>query len=415
MKFDINITSEIGKLNAVILHKPGAELENMTPENAKKALYSDILNKEVANKEYNQFSSVLKKVTTTFEVHDLLKDIINRSDVKETLLDAILRNEYNFKEREKIDAMSNEQLAKQLITGIEMTKDTVTKFVSNEKYSLPPLHNFFFTRDASFAVGNQVIIGNMANIIRDREAIIMEHIFKYHDNFKAETVNPFNCSSCEKPLTIEGGDVLVPREDILIVGVGERTTTQGIDFLIKLYKDQNVKKHIIIQELPSEPESFIHLDMVFTLLDRNRCMVYKPLILGLNKFETIQIDIEYGKVKIERKSDIVYALNKLGMELEPIVCGGRNDVWQQEREQWHSGANFFTFEPGKALGYARNVHTMEALSDDGFEIVKAVDVISGKKHPDDFRKCIVTIDGAELSRGGGGARCMTMPINRDRV
>ena len=117
-------------------------------------------------------------------------------------------------------------------------------------------------------------------------------------------------------------------------------------------------------------------------------------------------------MKIRQAKDLISALATVGVNLKPITCGGNGDHYTQEREQWHSGANFFTFEPGKSIGYYRNVHTLEELSKEGFEILKAEDVISGLAHPDQYGKCILTIDGSELARGGGGARCMTMPVKR---
>ena len=171
---------------------------------------------------------------------------------------------------------------------------------------------------------------------------------------------------------------------------------------------------MIVQELPSEPESFIHLDMVFTFLDKNKCMIYEPLITKANDYKTIHISLENGNVKIQEEINILSALEKLNFELEPIVCGG-TDNWNQQREQWHSGANFFAIEPGKIIGYERNHHTIEQLNKNGFEILKADDIIRGEKSIDNYKKCVITIAGSELSRGGGGARCMTMPIAREDI
>ena len=197
-----------------------------------------------------------------------------------------------------------------------------------------------------------------------------------------------------------------------------RTSTQGIDMLIsRLLKDKSDKKrHVIVQQLPSSPESFIHLDMVFTLLDRDKCMVFEPLILGNNQYQTVHITLEGGKVtSIRGVRNILKVLKELGMDLEPVVCGGSADVWNQEREQWHSGANFFALEPGKVLSYARNIHTLAELDKHGFEIVSAWDIIQGKCDIADYGRCVVTIDGSELPRGGGGARCMTMPVRRGNI
>ncbi|MBC8319558.1 MAG: arginine deiminase [Bacteroidetes bacterium] len=415
---NININSEIGKLEGVIVHLPGPEVENMTPENAQRALYSDILNLSVALPEYNNFIEVLKKFTKVFEVSELLLDIINYSHVKHKLLKQICAHEHNDEEDvcKFIEKIDNESLAAQLVQGIEIHKNNLTRFLDNERYCLNPLPNFFFTRDASFAVGGEVLISKMARKVRDREAIIMEAIFKHHPLFKASTINPVLSFDKSGKGTIEGGDVIIARDDILLIGTGERTSTQGIDSVIEHIKTKPGTHHLIVQELPYKPESFIHLDMVFTFLDKDSCMIFEPLIIHATKYLTIHITIDNHKVtNIKEENNILTALKSLGMELEPIFCGGNNDVTIMEREQWQSGANFFCLEPGKIIGYGRNTHTIEALNKHGFEVVVAKDIVKGKSNIEDYNKLVVTIEGNELSRGGGGARCMTMPLSRQNV
>ncbi len=415
-KIQVNVNSEIGKLEYVILHTPGAEVENMTPENAARALYSDILNMNVALPEYQQFHGVLKKFAHVFEVRDLLADVLQNENVRHELIRKICQYESTDDICVYLNDYNHLELARKLIEGVEMHKDTLTKFLDNERYSLHPLPNFFFTRDASFSMNGQVMISHMANQVREREAWIMETIFRHHPKIEAQVVNPVKLFDKSGKATIEGGDVLIVRDDIFLSGISARTTSQGIDAVLEHLKTLPGTRHLILQELPYSPESFIHLDMVFTMLDVDKCMIFEPLILRSSRHITIHVVVENGKVvKIKEEKNILAALSSLGMDLEPIFCGGNEDIINMEREQWHSGANFFALAPGRVIGYGRNTRTIEALNQHGFEVIKAKDLLKNKIDAEQYEKFVITIEGAELSRGGGGARCMTMPVRRQAV
>ncbi len=414
------INSEFGKLEGVIIHQPGSEVENMTPENAERALYSDILNLSVASREFALLEGVLKKVTSVFYVKNLLSGILEDEKVKIGLLKEICSNEGNGCDPFKLAENNPETLAKLLIEGVVLEKNNLTNYLSNERFLLRPLHNLFFTRDSAMGMNDYMIVGKMANPVRERETLIMDSVFNNHPVFEARTLNPAKPKPgiiSNPKSTLEGGDFLVARENVFVIGTGVRTSTQGIDFIIENIKQiKKETQHIIVQELPSTPESFIHLDMVFTLLNTDSCVIYEPVITRMNRLRTIHIQIENGKVtRIEENSNILVALQKTGIDLKPVYCGGTNDSWIQEREQWHSGTNFFAFAPGKVIGYERNSHTIDELNKNGFEVIRATDVIDGKVSVDDYRKCVFLIAGSELARGGGGARCMTMPVRRSEV
>ncbi len=415
----IDIQSEIGRLDAVLLHRPGAEVENMTPRNVQRALYSDILNLSIARKEYEQLSGVLSRLAKVYEVRTLLVNVLDRPEPRESLLRRICVAEDAMACYDVLMDMNSSELSRVLIEGLPARVDSLTSYLRNEYYALYPLYNFYFTRDAAVTIGNRALICRMANKVRMRESLIMDAIYRFSGAFECGVVDANEDCDAASPVIMEGGDILIAREDIIIVGNGMRSTPQGIDFIVDNFckTRPDGRCHVLVQQLPSAPESFIHLDMVFTLLDRDKCMVFKPLIMDVHQYQTVHIVIEGGKVaSIRPVAGLLPALKGLGMDLKPVVCGGE-DEWDQEREQWHSGANFFAFAPGKVLTYARNIHTLEELDRNGFEIVKASDFIAGRNVDTVYGEglCAIAVDGSELPRGGGGARCMTMPLSRQKV
>ena len=413
-KITLNIQSEVGKLEAVLIHYPGPEVENMTPKYAERALYSDILNLSIAQREYAQLQGVLQKTCTVVEVAQLLEKVLENHEMKLSLLRKVCAAEQVEDYLDFLLEMTPQQTAKVLIEGLPLQIKSLTDFLKDEYYALKPLYNFYFTRDPAAVIGNNALVCKMANAVRIRESLIMNAIFESGLFFEGNQIDMYDVSQNNPAVKIEGGDILVLRDDILLVGSGVRTSPEAIDLLVQqLCKNDPAKKHIIVQQLPDSPESFIHLDMVFTMLDANTAMVYRPLILGNTPYRTVHIQIDNGKVaKISSVANIPSALRKLGMEIEPIICGGKSDDWDQEREQWHSGANFLALAPGKVISYARNIHTLEELNKNGYEIVSAWDIINDKYDINAQGKCVITLEGSELPRGGGGPRCMTMPLKR---
>ena len=278
------------------------------------------------------------------------------------------------------------------------------------RYLLHPLYNLLVTRDASSTVYGRVLINSMSFEVRERETLLYDSIFRHF--FGVETLN---ASEWNPEARTEGGDVQIASPDLLCIGQGIRTNAKGIDYLAQTFARERDHFNILVQELPLKPESFIHLDMVFTFLGQHRCMVFEPLLKKDGIFadkDTTLITIDNGKISYRRVDNMLSGLHSLGWDIEPVFCGG-NDPWVQLREQWHSGANFFALGDDKVMGYRRNTHTVDALDKAGYAVLNAEDIISGKTDMNDYERFVAVFPGSELPRAGGGARCMTMPIWRE--
>ena len=410
----VSITSEIGKLEKVIIHTPGFEVEQMTPEYAAQVLYNDILPLPVISEDHRELKDLLKLVTKVFEVKDLLTDVLSIDAVRSEFLDVVCGLLGSVTERrDEFEEISPSELANIVIIGIKEKKDTLTKYLSENIFSLPPLPNLYFMRDSAIVVGDKIITGSMANDVRAMEAIIMKFIFKYHTNFKSEgfIVDGTDYAQ-DHETTIEGGDLLVLRDDVLAIGISERTSPQSVDIICENLMSQINKPMTIFAVVLPKERATIHLDMVFTMVDKNRCVIHHPYVLGKKRLPVVKITLQpNGRKKYEDMANIISGLRTVGINLEPIVCGGNLPLYQQ-REQWLSGTNFFAFEPGKFIGYDCNGRTLDEINKAGYAVKHARDFISGKEKISDYEKLVIGIDGAELARGGGGVRCMTMPVKR---
>ncbi len=406
----VGVHSEIGELETVILHAPGSEIELMSPEDTHEALYSDILNMDVAQAEHVHLSGVLSKITNVLFVKDLLADVVKIPEARKKIIERICEFEQIRGLQNFLESRNEEQLQKHIIEGIRYSE---LQIKSEQRFAHKPLYNLFFTRDASITVNNRILIADMSHPIRQVETVVMEALYAYHPAFaKVET---FSLKQQNRAATIEGGDLHIIREDLFLLGIHPRTNVAGVQAFIEAQSKILPKFQLITFELPTDPASFIHLDMVFTLLNHDECMMYAPLILSNPKFHTLRTVVDGQSVRYHDEPNLLTALKHAGLELNPIHCGGTKEEIAPAREQWHSGANFFSLAPGKIIGYGRNKHTIEALNNAGYNVVPSTEIINGKVDFFKEKKVVITIPGSELSRGGGGCRCMTMPIKRKKI
>ena len=259
---------------------------------------------------------------------------------------------------------------------------------------------------------NLGIAGTMAYRVRKSESLLMKTIFSTYYKLPEEKILFSNSSSMDEKVSIEGGDFLVFNRNTLIIGLSERTSPDAVDILIKMLH-QNINEDLTIYcVLLPKKRATIHLDMVFNIINRNEVLVYEPYICGVNKLRFIKITSGCsGERKIEEIDSLLKDLEKSGYRMNPVFCGGEDPI-RQQREQWMSGNNFFAFEPGKIIGYDCNSATLKSLEKEGYSVKPAEIFINRSDSPDNYEKLAVTIPGTELARGGGGVRCMTMPVKR---
>jgi arginine deiminase len=415
------VGSEVEPIEAVVIHSPGAEIESMTPKTAHEVLYNDIIPIQVVRDEHLRLKKFLSGVCEVYEVSELVGQALEVDPAREALV-RLVCDAYWCRDREaELLELPPATLAETLIAGLPARKDSVTSYISRQQYDIPPLPNLYFMRDSSVVIRDRVVIGAMAFDVRSNEALLMNAAFKFSPTLANSGIvfdgsdSPQYASANRRPgaaLRLEGGDVLVLRPDLLMVGISERTSSTAIDVLVTRIADAWPESVRVIAVVLPEERSTIHLDMIFTMIDREAALVYEPYVTGAGRREVLSIELRSGEEPcIIPEEGILPALARAGITLEAVACGGSDDVVRQ-REQWLSGNNVFAFAPGKIIGYDCNEATMGALASAGFAVRPIQVFLDGDDKLDNYERLVVAMPGINLARGGGGPRCMTLPIRR---
>ena len=396
--------SEIGKLNKVLLHRIGTEVDGLVPDNFARLLFDDIPYLKVAQQEHDRFADLLRKngVEVIYYADEVAK-AIEKPEIKDRFIRVML-DQSRFSSRGVREAiyaylitMKPHDLVGKVIAGIRKTDLTdyeprtlAEKIDEAYPFYMDPMPNMYFTRDQGACIGNGVNIHHMSTATRRRESLLLRYMYEFNTDFAPAGTEKWY--DYDDPYSLEGGDILVLNKEIVAVGLSERTTAAGIEtFARNLLYGSDFKK-VLVFNIPKK-RAFMHLDTVFTMVDYDKFSIH-PEIEGPLQLYELSLgaggEIELSSMTEDLATILAKELSLPAVKL--IRCGG-DDAMAAQREQWNDGSNTLCIAPGKVITYERNYVTNDLLDKNGIDVL--------------------TMPSSELSRGRGGPRCMSCPVSRD--
>ena len=405
MDTGIHNTSEIGRLRKVMLHRPGMELENLMPEYLEQLLFDDIPYLREAQREHDAFADCLRdQGVEVVYLLDLVTESLAGDEVKQDFIRQFLDESGVRDDRNRevltdyLSSKSDREMVSSMMAGIRKSQlrtqggklgDYLSALEDEYPFAVDPMPNLYFTRDPFATIGTGVSIHKMHTATRNRETLFGKFIFEHHPDYR----NAPRWYDRGQVSSLEGGDILVLSPEVLAVGISQRTREDSIDTLAETVLSQSKTfKKVLAFNIP-KTRSFMHLDTVFTMVDRDKFTVHPNILSSITVF-VMELD-ENRKMKIHQENGRLEDILKEHLHLDQVhlIPCGRGSSIDAAREQWSDGSNTLAIAPGEVVVYSRNYVTNRSLEEEGIRI-----------H---------TVPCAELSRGRGGPRCMSMPLWRD--